>query len=71
MKRLEEIGTLQLKLDTSGEQIVKLEGQWEDLAKAMGEKVATAVEEKWGDLMDQVTDEIEMLQRKLESVEIK
>ena len=71
LEAFKEIGKLRLELDTSGEQIIKLEGEWESLAQSMGEKVATKVEEKWGDLMETVIGEIEMLQQKIESDDVR
>tara|TARA_Y100001963_G_C6793525_1_gene457128 strand:+ start:5005 stop:6843 length:1839 start_codon:yes stop_codon:yes gene_type:complete len=65
VNRLKEIGRLEMNIDTSGEQIVKLEGQFADLSKDIGEKVAKAVQEKWQDTIDSLLAQIEQINIKI------
>tara|TARA_R100000664_G_scaffold34243_1_gene55660 strand:+ start:15071 stop:16867 length:1797 start_codon:yes stop_codon:yes gene_type:complete len=65
LERLKEIGKLELSIDTSGEQIVKLEGQFQELSKNIGEKVADAVADKWEDAIQEIIADIDNINTKI------
>jgi hypothetical protein len=59
--RMEELGNLEIKLQTSSETIVKLEGEWNQLAASVGEKVQTAMQSKYDEIMREIDDHMNNL----------
>jgi len=62
---LNEIGELKIKMDTSSEHIVKLEGDWKNMSESVGEKIQEVIETKFGDMMEEIIMRFENIENKM------
>lgn len=60
LARMKEIGNLEIALKTSNETVVKLEGEWNQLAKSVGEKVSAAVQGQYQKIMESIDGHMQM-----------
>lgn len=56
--RMQEIGNLEIQLKTNQETVVRLEGEWNELATQVGAKVQAAVQSQFDKLMAQLDAEM-------------
>ena len=63
--RMKEIGNLEIQLKSTQETVVRLEGEWNELAAGVGEKVRKVVQSQYDQIMANIEDSMQKSNTKI------